>query len=190
MRICPTCSEAKDAPEYGASFYCKACMAARARVRRASDPERAKGIDKASRARTRDKVSARVKKWRAENVDHRRAYRKAKYAEMRERENELARQWKKNNPSICAALNTKRVAAKRRAIPSWANLAEIERLYEVARALTASTSIEHHVDHIVPLVSPIVCGLHCEANLQILHGRENQAKGNRAWPDMPDQMAA
>jgi len=37
----------------------------------------------------------------------------------------------------------------------------------------------HHVDHIVPLVSQLVCGL------QILDAKANIEKGNRSWPDMP-----
>ena len=43
-----------------------------------------------------------------------------------------------------------------------------------------------HVDHIVPLQSALVCGLHCEANLEIIPGAANEAKKNYWWPDMPD----
>jgi hypothetical protein len=40
------------------------------------------------------------------------------------------------------------------------------------------------VDHIVPLVHPRVCGLHCEHNLAVITETENLAKSNHYWPDM------
>jgi len=41
------------------------------------------------------------------------------------------------------------------------------------------------VDHIVPITSKKVCGLHTFANLQLLAPDLNKSKGNRRWPDMP-----
>jgi hypothetical protein len=73
----------------------------------------------------------------------------------------------------------------RKATPAWANQAKIAALYEEAQTLSGMMGEPCHVDHIVPLKSKIVCGLHCEANLQILPGLENMKKGNRVWPDMP-----
>lgn len=66
--------------------------------------------------------------------------------------------------------------AKRRAIeikaqPSWASLAEIKKIYLGRRE-------GEHVDHIIPLQGELVCGLHCEHNLQYLPIKDNLSKGN------------
>ena len=68
-------------------------------------------------------------------------------------------------------------AVKLRAIPKWADEKKIKEIY-------ANRPIGYDVDHIVPLQSPFVCGLHWEGNLQYLPKKENQSKKNRYWPDM------
>lgn len=74
---------------------------------------------------------------------------------------------------------TERKARLRRASPAWRNRDRIADFYDLAGLMTAVTGEQYHVDHIVPLVSPLVCGLHCEHNLQILRGSDNASKNNR-----------
>lgn len=97
----------------------------------------------------------------------------AKRASVAARRLAARRKWKLANPGIVNAHTAARFAAKMRAVPAWADRDEIQRIYVAARASGM------HVDHIVPLRSPIVCGLHVQDNLQLLPPVENIRKGNR-----------
>lgn len=72
-----------------------------------------------------------------------------------------------------------------RATPSWANPFFIEEAYHLAKLRSEMTGFAWHVDHVVPLKSRIVCGLHVEHNLAVVPAPYNLSKGNRHWPDMP-----
>lgn len=79
-----------------------------------------------------------------------------------------------------------RRARKMQATPAWADGDAILAFYAESNRLSIETGTVHHVDHIVPLTSKTVCGLHCEFNLQVLPGVENLRKHNRHWPDKPE----
>lgn len=67
-------------------------------------------------------------------------------------------------------------------MPRWLTAehkAQIRAMYLAARKLTKDTGIKHVVDHIVPLRSEVVCGLHVPWNLQILTHNVNCAKSNK-----------
>lgn len=98
---------------------------------------------------------------------------------------EYNRQYRLTHKPQIAANSAKRRARKLTATPIWTNDINIVALYKEAERLTENTKTPHEVDHIIPLQRKIVCGLHCEANLQIIHKSENQKKGNTQWPHMP-----
>ena len=83
------------------------------------------------------------------------------------------------------AKSSARRARKLQATVAWADKDKIAWFYAQAKELTKFTGMVYHVDHIVPLTSKLVCGLHNEFNLQLLPGPENLRKQNRHWPDMP-----
>jgi hypothetical protein len=95
------------------------------------------------------------------------------------------RLWKKKNRSKLNASLWKYRAAKLRANVNWANEFFIREIYDLAQLRSKATGIKWHVDHIVPLKSKIVCGLHVENNLQVIPAIANVLKSNKSWPHMP-----
>ena len=154
---------------------CKACRNAlqkKTKQTRSLDGSAAVGYD---RQKYMEKYSA----------ERRRADKRAYYQANKALVVDRALGWAKRNPSVMASRAMHRLALKRKATPSWANLAAIDVLYIEAKRREIETGVKWHVDHIVPLKSKLVCGLHVEANLAVLTASENIAKSNRYWPDMP-----
>ena len=106
-------------------------------------------------------------KWRAENIE------KCRLAVKTHRE---------RHPYKHNAKEAKRRAAKVRATPAWLTfieLAQIQEMYDLSIAVSMQTGIKHHVDHIVPLRSKLVTGLHVPWNLRIIPAHENLKKNNK-----------
>lgn len=104
---------------------------------------------------------------------------KAYYEENREEIKVKSREFKKKNRAYFNAINAARYARKLQAMPIWADKKSINEIYRQAKEISVKTGILHHVDHIIPLNSSVVCGLHVPANLQILPAIENIKKGNK-----------
>lgn len=84
-----------------------------------------------------------------------------------------------NNPGVKRKYNIARKHGTKRATPAWADMAEINSIYREAKKMVVSDGIERHVDHVIPLRHPLVCGLHVHNNLEILTSVENMKKHNR-----------
>ena len=157
------------------------------------DAKRVDGLRWACRTCTaRDKAAYRSKN-KSKILEASATYRKsAKVPEMqrqyrtanKERITFLLRSWAQRNKAKVAAYTAHRSAATIRATPRWADEHSISSAYEVAAVLSRS-GVQFEVDHIVPLRGKSVCGLHTQDNLQVIPARQNRAKGNRSWPDMP-----
>ena len=93
--------------------------------------------------------------------------------------------WAKQNRATTRALQKAREARKLKAVPAWYNKEDVAAMYRLCN-IFKKTSLDLQVDHVVPLVSDFVSGLHCLENLQLLHKYENQTKSNRFWPDMTE----
>jgi len=89
---------------------------------------------------------------------------------------------RQNHPDIYKALVSVRKRRHREATPKWITAAqklEMRKLYLTAMQLTKVTGVRHVVDHIVPLISPVVCGLHVPWNLRVITQDENLKKSNK-----------
>jgi hypothetical protein len=107
---------------------------------------------------------------------------------FRRRSSEEQKQRYAADPSKFAAKGAARRALE--ATPAWAkdefNDFVVGEMYSLARQRTKTMGIKWVVDHIVPLQSRLVCGLHWWKNLRVIPDSLNKSKGNRLWPDHPD----
>lgn len=92
------------------------------------------------------------------------------------------KRYREKNPGWMAAQCAKRRAKKLNATPLWLvsdDLWLIEEIYRLATLRTKVTGIKWAVDHIIPLQSDLVCGLHLPSNLQVITAVDNSIKGNK-----------
>jgi hypothetical protein len=90
--------------------------------------------------------------------------------------------WKTNNKTQIRADTKARRRKHREATPKWLSRkqrSEIRQIYQIAITMTQTTGEQYVVDHIVPLRSDHVCGLHVPWNLRVITQEENLKKSNK-----------
>lgn len=134
------------------------------------------------RARTAEKADSNRRWYETAGAAHL-AKRRAKTKERRE----ARLQQKVQAPDLgrWRAQQAKRALQKHRATPVWVDAehhSRIRQIYAVTQLLQEATAAVYHVDHIVPLFSDDVCGLHVWWNLQPLSEAANVLKNNTFDP--------
>ena len=130
----------------------------------------------------KEKVNARNARWREKNRESARALVRNWGIRNKDKKKEQVKGWKVVNRHRLTEAERNRQIRKLQATPSWTDREAMTEVYEKAASLSLTTGIKHHVDHIVPIISKIVCGLHVPANLQVLPAIENIKKSNRFIP--------
>lgn len=144
----------------------------------------------------KEKQKEKHKEWRCKNKDKIKKY-KDNYVrnnrenikaqdkeyrsspEVKKKRRKYERVYYKRNKEKMIAISCAYDSRVREARPIWQDQKEINEYYKKGK------EINLEVDHVVPINSGLVCGLHCIDNFQLLTRSENASKGNRYWPDMP-----
>lgn len=100
------------------------------------------------------------------------AARRAWYKKDHSKSNAQKRRYYAKNKKKFTAQSRARKLRQLNAMPKWADKKAIAAFYKACPP-------GWHCDHIVPITSQVVCGLHHEANLQLLPAMLNLSKSNR-----------
>jgi len=142
------------------------------KIYRKVNKEKIKDYLKVYREANREELKTKNKTYKEANKEKIYAVNKAYREANKEKIKAQKRIYKKNNRASHNARNAKRKADKIKATPLWANLEKIKEIYK-------NCPKGYHVDHVIPLKSKYVCGLHVENNLQYLTAKENIVKSNK-----------
>jgi post-segregation antitoxin (ccd killing protein) len=137
------------------------------------------------REENKEKMVEHGKQWYEANKEKKTEYNKQWREENKEKIAEYNKQYYEENKGVCVART--RARQQRIIVRSFVHeQQQINAMYAEASRLGLT------VDHIIPLVHPLVCGLHVIANLQLLTQQENYSKGNKfnpidfQWPATPE----
>jgi len=156
--------------------HCKKCGEVRVGARcKPCTKARQAAYHVANRDTHRDKLNANNAAYHAANRDKRLAQMATYNATHREEKQANDRARRKANPGQKRANDANRRARKLQACPEWLTEGHHKEMDQTHKNCPKGS----HVDHIIPLKSEVVQGLHVPWNLQHLTASENRAKSNK-----------
>lgn len=193
MKTCSRCLETKDedffykrsASKDGLNSKCKVCQNEHNKIWLLKNPEKRREISQKWRLNNPEKQKNCEINYRKNNPEKRKKSSSDWATKNKASRKEYIKLYIRENKGIVNANTAMRRARKKQATPAWANPKKIKIEYDLAAWCSKVTGEQYHVDHIVPLQSKLVCGLHWEGNLQVIPAFNNHSKNNRYWDDMP-----
>lgn len=170
--------------QFGVFSHCIECLKKEMKEYRDNNKDKIKE----KREQNKDEINAKNRKYYKENKEKIlfkcKEYRNNNIDTVRER----GRNNYYNNKEKYALSSRRKEVLIKKVTVDFGELSDfiISEIYSLRDLRTTHTKIKWHVDHIVPLKSKLVSGLHCGFNLRLLPAYENIGKGNRYWDDMPE----
>lgn len=206
VKVCTKCGLEKPFSEFnkmaggkdGLRPWCRQCSRAWARQYRQSAGEMLRATDRHRWATRRSTANEKARLRRLDNKDVTRRKTREKYLKNRDgiliyqkeyalaNKEKIAARFRLYSKRRGAFINARLAAQKKRvrqATVAFSDMKKIRQVYESAAYFSKVTGVEHTVDHVVPITSKLVCGLHVHWNLELMSKSNNSRKGNRHWPD-------
>ncbi len=204
-KVCPKCLIEKPVSDLrfrkdGTIRGCLPCLALYQAKIRKENPGKQSEYNKKHYELHKEEISKRPKNWAINNpekvkilnrintnnyrkrrtqeqIDSDAEKRRIDYEKNQQRNIDAALLWAKNNPEQAAATAANRRAKQKFATPKWLNAGHHLEIYGYYQ--WCSIFPGHNVDHVYPLKSKYVSGMHVPWNLNILTKLENNRKKNK-----------
>lgn len=149
---------------------------------RARNKEAEAAYNREYKTKNKDVLKERARLYREQNLEKDRARQRQRYHENREARLEYMRKYRKERQHVRTALQAKRKARLRQALPPWFGEFDAfvwEEAHELKNMRRDATGINWHADHMIPLAARKACGLHVAENCQVIPARLNNWKHNK-----------
>lgn len=179
MKICKDCDKKLDLDMFykhkttpdGLRSNCKDCLKTASKKMYQKNPDRKKETNKQWHRNNKDYHNALNSEWKQNNPEKYQEITLSWYEDNKEIKLAKNKDHYHNNKYLYRARDQKRNCLKINATLSGHDQ-ELKEIYK-------NCPQNYHVDHIIPLNNPIVCGLHVPWNLQYLTATDNIKKSNK-----------